>query len=260
MALRKLNSFAEGDVNLSSLMECVNKLFWKECTLTEFKTSSRPELAAGSVIDCNGSLFYADRDEAITGTPSDGLTYAYVLTNGETATLVFTNTEPVWDDNLQGWYSNDSNLYRYLPFAMTYDSGDFYDKYRLERNLLNVGRRGSDSAVLHEDVPVFGYMNDGTPLYAKEVSLTIPNSVYSNTVAHGITNAATNNRIVDVRTRRYCPGEITHVTYAVGEGTRYAGYPTSPSTYSGWDDTYLRVARGDASGDKTYVSFIIFKG
>ena len=85
-------------------------------------------------------------------------------------------------------------------------------------------------------VPVAGWLVDGTPYYIKEVSIQIVDTDNNASVAHGISNAYTNDRIFN-----------TAVRYLNGAGSTIGiGSETTQDTfiqYCYWDDTNIKIKR-----------------
>ena len=130
----KVSDFAEGDLNLTAVMETINaacKGFHK-LSLTNFDTTLEPQIAAGSVIEVNGALYVFEENESISGSPLTGTVYIMLVpaadSNDESYVYAeYTNTAPTWSDSKQGWYDAGGN-YRYIPFKMIKLSSFWYDK------------------------------------------------------------------------------------------------------------------------------------
>lgn len=79
--------------------------------LTNMDTTSQPAIAGGSSIDIDGVVYVFDSEEAITGSPSDGIVYI-TITGAATATAAFTDTAlPDWDDDKKGFYGGSGERY-----------------------------------------------------------------------------------------------------------------------------------------------------
>lgn len=132
MALAKKNDYGVGDVNFTTLMDTTDKtrVGLHKVSLTNYGTTAAPEIAAGSCIEVNGALYYADADESIGGSPSDGSVFIKIIPDGATATAEFTNTAPVWDKEKQGLYSptGGEENHRYFEIYIL-KSGTSYTKY-----------------------------------------------------------------------------------------------------------------------------------
>lgn len=116
MAGSKLNTYGVGDVNLTNLMQVLDatRLGFSAIELTEWTTSTVPKIAAGSKVEVNGAMYKFDADETITGSPSDGLVYIKVVPSGDSITAEFTNTAPVWRNDLHGYYESAVSVNRYV--------------------------------------------------------------------------------------------------------------------------------------------------
>lgn len=129
MAGSKVNTYGVGDVDLTNIMTVIDsqRQGYYKVSLTNYDNDSKPEIAAGSKIEINGSLFKFDSDESIGGSPSDGLVLIKLIPSGSSVTAEFTNDLPLWDDEKGGWYEPSTNN-RYLHFSMYLDSGDYLEK------------------------------------------------------------------------------------------------------------------------------------
>jgi hypothetical protein len=116
MAGSKLNTYGVGDVNLTNLMQVLDatRLGFSAIELTEWTTTTVPKIAAGSKVEVNGAMYKFDADETITGSPSDGLVYIKVVPSGDSITAEFTNTAPVWRNDLHGYYESAVSVNRYV--------------------------------------------------------------------------------------------------------------------------------------------------
>lgn len=130
MTILQISSYAPSDNDPTNLMQTADdmRVGLHELTITEYTTSTVPAIAAGSVIEVNGTLFKAGSETAISGSPSNGTVYVYMVPSGSSPSQVltptFTNTAPTWFDSKQGWY-DATGTYRYIHFAMT-KSGSSY--------------------------------------------------------------------------------------------------------------------------------------
>jgi len=117
MSGTKVNDYSIGDSNIQSVMLTLDKAFkgFHQVSLTNYNTTSESAIAAGSVVEVNGALYKFDSDESITGSPSNGTVYIYLVPSGDTVTAAYTNTAPTWSDSKQGWYGTGGNAnYRYI--------------------------------------------------------------------------------------------------------------------------------------------------
>lgn len=124
MSGTKVNDYSISDTNIETLMLTTDQIFKGkcECTLTEMDTTTVPEIAAGSYIEVNGTLFKFDSDESISttdpvtsSTVADGTVYIMIVPSTDTCAAAFTATAPTWSDSKQGWYgTGDYASYRYV--------------------------------------------------------------------------------------------------------------------------------------------------
>jgi hypothetical protein len=134
MAGSKINDYGVGDVNATSIMETLDaqRIGFHSLTLTEFDTTTKPAIAAGSKVEINGALFKFDAEEAISGAPADGTVYVLLSTLGDSVTASFTATAPTWSDSKQGFYGTGGNAnYRYANFKMTKSGANYSEKAML---------------------------------------------------------------------------------------------------------------------------------
>jgi hypothetical protein len=99
-------------------------------SLTETDTYSLPAIASGSTVEIANAYFQATEDitpAASTWTAiTTGLTAYVQLTPAGTAgsqivTATWTDTEPTWRDDAQGWYSSAGSIIRYVASAQKID-------------------------------------------------------------------------------------------------------------------------------------------
>lgn len=75
-------------------------------TLTNWDSSSTiPKVAQGSAIDIDGSVARFTADEAIGGSPADGVVYLKFAVSGAVVTPELTATAPTWYADKAGWYN-----------------------------------------------------------------------------------------------------------------------------------------------------------
>lgn len=99
-------------------------------TITEMLTTIRPEIVAGSVIDCfrvdaYELVYFAAQTVIDTDDPNesddpvaDGAVYVCFVYNANIYEPHFTATEPSWSDAYQGWYAGE---FRALPIHIVKD-------------------------------------------------------------------------------------------------------------------------------------------
>lgn len=86
------------------------RLGYSGISLTEFATTTEPEIAAGSKVEVGGSLFTFALDEEITGfggISNSSDIWVKIVPAGAAVTVEFTETPPAWSDSKQGWYSSN---------------------------------------------------------------------------------------------------------------------------------------------------------
>lgn len=152
MAGSKINDYSIGDSNIQSVMLTLDKAFkgFHQVSLTNYNTTDESAIAAGSVVEVNGALYKFDADESITGSPSDGTVYIYLVPSGDTVTAAYTNDAPIWSDSKQGWYGTGGNAnYRYLEFKITKSSAVWSNKRRYKYDLYELNAYSVDSQIIN---------------------------------------------------------------------------------------------------------------
>lgn len=117
MAGVKIDNFSTSDVNLTAIMDTLQatRQGHFRLSLTEMDTTTEPKIAAGSIIDLNGSLVYFDADETIGGTATDGTLYVKLIYSSSTVTAEYTSTAPTFDTSKNGWYGTGASAgHRYI--------------------------------------------------------------------------------------------------------------------------------------------------
>ena len=157
MAGTKLNNFSTVDVNLTAIMSTLTALYKGlfKLSLTDFDTDVRPQVAVGSVIDLNGSLYLFDEDTAGTVTPDDGIVYMKIVPSGSTASVVFTSVAPSWSDEKQGWYfplSSHRYIAKMIKSGTAYSQKILYDKQdiaKIRETLINTVDESGTNTLTH---------------------------------------------------------------------------------------------------------------
>lgn len=102
-------------------------------SLTNYDNSSLPQIAVGSLVEIEGSLFSFAANDSITGTPSTGTNYIMLEVSGsgasQTVEGVWTDTPPTWSDSRQGWY-DATGTKRYVAMC-EYDGASAYTEKRV---------------------------------------------------------------------------------------------------------------------------------
>ncbi len=131
MAVRQINT---ADYDYSMFLETLNKTYKgkNDITISAYDTTAALDVKVGSVFEDNGAIFIVETSD-ITPTGYAGITnsttfYLYYDESGEV--FIYSNTVPVWNDALQGWYTGNDRAF----FSMFKDSGGtlYQTKNRLE--------------------------------------------------------------------------------------------------------------------------------
>lgn len=118
---------ANDDVDALEDVADKSRVGYQACSLT----ADFLNLTAGSSIEVNGALYFADSNTAISGMTTDDINYIQIIPNGATASLLFVTHAPVWDAEKQGWYSDvgGEENYRYVTYEITNTSDVLTGKY-----------------------------------------------------------------------------------------------------------------------------------
>jgi len=252
MAGSKVSDYGVGDVDLTALMTTVDaqRIGYHGVSLTEFSSDTEPKIAAGSKIEVNGALFKFDSDETIDDSGvANGVCYVRLLPVGDSITAEFTNDAPTWDDEKQGWYEAATNN-RYLNFIMTKSDGDYLSKNILTTHQDAGGNISIYGTLDRDDIPLMGFMIDGTPLYSKILDFSIANSATTATVAHGISNAFSGHKIKSIATVFF---DSTYDEFSSDDNVSNAIIRMRV------DDTNIEFLRSSSVGSEDFRAFIIYE-
>lgn len=126
-----------GAANWENFPDIVQKIQagFMELSLTEWDTNTQPKIAAGSMVDINGTMCVFSSDETITGTTSNSTWYDIKLTvSGSSVTASFVaRATGVWSDTKRGLYSGNDRI---VGCVYKDINGNFVDK-----NILQVQNR-----------------------------------------------------------------------------------------------------------------------
>jgi hypothetical protein len=140
VSFAKIDTYAVGNVLIDNLMNTTDKLKkpFHAVSLTEWATTTVPQIAAGSSMTCDTTLYEVVSNESIGGTAVDGTNYIKMIPAGATATVEWTQTAPVWNTSKQGWYSptGGEETYRYLEFLITKDGSLYFKGYYYPRQYI----------------------------------------------------------------------------------------------------------------------------
>ena len=131
MSLTQINDYGIGNVNLTSMMETLDRQRrgYQAVSLTNYDNTSEPKIAAGSIVELGGALFKCEADESITGWAgigNDEDVYVKLVPSGTTAAAAFTTAAPTWSTSKQGWYVGND---RYIGGLYKDASGNYTEKY-----------------------------------------------------------------------------------------------------------------------------------
>ena len=210
MAGVKIDNFSTSDVNLTAIMDTLQatRQGHFRLSLTEMDTTTEPEIAAGSIIDLNGSLVYFDADESIGGTASDGVVYVKLIYSSGAVTAEYTSTAPTFDTSKNGWYGTGASAgHRYIAKMlkadtaytgkMYYDSANMPYSYEIQtaawEGTWNTGETKTVTLTFSSDVLAVISFNitrkSLTPTYISIDSFTISN----NTITIKLTSRYSSN-------------------------------------------------------------------
>jgi len=127
MSLTQINDYGVGNVNLTSMMETLDRQRrgYQAISLTHYDDNLECKIAAGSIIEVGGALFKTEALESITGWGGIGNSndvYVKIVPAGAVATAVFVTAAPTWSTSKQGWYAGND---RYVG-GLYKDSGGAY--------------------------------------------------------------------------------------------------------------------------------------
>lgn len=146
MSLDQINDYGIGNVNLTSLMETLDRQRrgYQAISLTHYDDNLEPKIAAGSIVELGGALFKCEADESITGWAGIGNgndVYIKLVPSGTTATAAFVTAAPTWSTSKQGWYVGND---RYIGGLYKDGSGNYTIKWLYApedtQNLLREGK------------------------------------------------------------------------------------------------------------------------
>ncbi|WP_078124761.1 hypothetical protein [Leptospira alexanderi] len=97
------------------------------------------------------------------------------------------------------------------------------------------------------NIPVAGWLDDGTPFYIKKFVFRLNNGVTSGSVAHGVSLAKTNNRIFGFEYM------VMQVPTTLGNNMLLNNFLNSKINQADYDDTLLYLIRSNGSGPYDFV-------
>lgn len=135
-------------------------------SLTEWATSTIPQIAAGSIVEVGGSMYSFASAVSIAGTPADGTMYIRMEPSGSDANPTWSAVAPSWDMAKNGWYSGS---YRYVAkmtrSGSSYTNKELYVNYpaawirssMLPNGEIAAGKYGSRS-IDSDDIALLGIL------------------------------------------------------------------------------------------------------
>ena len=117
-------------------------------------TTTKPEVAAGSLIEVAGAVYLFNADEGITNDSGLIAGTVYVVVRQATASEakpMLVNTQPIWREDLNGWYEA-SGTGRYTGHSMEWDGSSGYSF----KHIFQMDRLG--------DISINGNLNIGKNL------------------------------------------------------------------------------------------------
>jgi len=134
MSLDQINDYGVGDVNLTSMMETLDRQRrgYQAISLTHYDDDLEPKIAAGSIVEVGGALFKCESDESITGWAGIGNSndvYVKLVPSGAAVTAAFVTAAPTWSTSKQGWYVGND---RYVGGLYKDSGGDYTIKWLYE--------------------------------------------------------------------------------------------------------------------------------
>jgi len=139
----QLNYYSNADTSIIDLQNTADGVIigHHQVSLTNYDNTSLPAIAIGSAVENNGAMVKFTTECAISGSPSDGTVYIYLVPSGDpalgtaTVTPTFSNVAPAWSDSKQGWYGTGGSAnYRYLEFVLYKSSALYTNKYEYLKN------------------------------------------------------------------------------------------------------------------------------
>lgn len=147
----QVNDYSIGDVNLTSMMETLDRQRrgYQAISLTHYDDNLECEIAAGSLVEVGGALFKFESNESITGWAGIGNNndvYIKLVPSGTTITAAFVTAAPTWSTSKQGWYVDND---RYVGALYKDGSGNYTQKHLFRGlwqkfSLLNTGVKIAD--------------------------------------------------------------------------------------------------------------------
>jgi hypothetical protein len=159
-----------------------------QITLTHWDDALEPAVAAGSVLEIGGSMFYADAEDDLDvagawgGIANDTQVYVYYGVSGTSTTQELSTTAPGWEDDLQGFYNaartkrcpitiykDAAGDYTQKTILLNRESGITYQGVNLGGSAANsdkIIRLATDASIVWDESEDEFVPNKGIKLYA----------------------------------------------------------------------------------------------
>lgn len=136
MAIVKYKAYAVGDSNIDNLGAYVNALglYKEKISFTNESTANKPVISVGSLIEISGDVYVFTSDTTPSGevdgssTPKNA--YIRCTPSGSSLTIEMTDTAPVYNTALQGWYGTGAySGAKYIDRGFYAYNTSAYDRY-----------------------------------------------------------------------------------------------------------------------------------
>ena len=148
MAGARVNNYSPSTTDLTSVMGTLDgtRTGYLALSLTNYNSTSRPAIAAGSLVEVAGTLFRFSTEEiistaSVTSTAAN-MHYIRLVPSSSECSAQFSTTVSVWRDDLQGYYYSTSSNDRVVGYA--YFTGADY----IHKNIYVV-RNGPKHSIFH---------------------------------------------------------------------------------------------------------------
>lgn len=154
----RLNEYGSTNTSLTNIMAVLDaqRTGLHEVSLTEYTSTSRPLIAAGSYLEAAGALFEFSTNESVS---SSGITSTAVMTyyietipTSSLVTVAFSSSAPVWRTDYNGFYRSTTSDNRFIQFGLSFDGTDYNDKFNFINYNNSVIRSYADSTFYSDDI------------------------------------------------------------------------------------------------------------
>ena len=133
MAGSKLNTYSSSYTSLTNYATCIDaqRAEYSAIMLTNYSTTARPAIAAGSQAECAGALYRFSTEEAISTasilSTSNATWFINLVPSSSEMTAEFSTVVPSWRTDYCGWYYSTSSNNRVVGECIFNSS--YYHKY-----------------------------------------------------------------------------------------------------------------------------------